>query len=40
MSEIAYQVGFADQAHFSRSFKKRYGVTPTEYRKRDGSAAG
>lgn len=33
LSEIAYLVGFADQAHFSRSFKKYFGVTPSEYRR-------
>ena len=29
---IAYRVGFSDQAHFSRSFKKHFGVPPSEYR--------
>ncbi len=37
LSEIAYTVGFADQAHFSRSFKKHFGQTPSEYRR---AAAG
>jgi len=32
ISEIAYRTGFADHAHFSRAFKARYGVTPSEYR--------
>ena len=32
IAEIAYKVGFSDQAHFSRSFKKHFGVPPSEYR--------
>ena len=32
--EIGLQVGFYDQAHFTRQFKKRYGCTPSEYRKK------
>ncbi|WP_327204869.1 AraC family transcriptional regulator [Paenibacillus sp. DMB20] len=31
--EIAYQVGFTDYSHFSRTFKKHFGLTPAEYRK-------
>jgi transcriptional regulator GlxA family with amidase domain len=30
---IGYEVGMCDQSHFSCDFKKKYGVTPTEYRK-------
>jgi AraC-like DNA-binding protein len=30
--EIALQWGFNDAAHFSRVFKSRFGVSPTEYR--------
>ena len=33
ISEIALECGFADQAHFSRSFKKQAGLTPGQYRK-------
>ena len=29
---IAYQCGFVDQAHFSRRFKARFGVSPKEFR--------
>lgn len=32
ISCIAYSWGFNDAAHFSRIFRKRYGVTPREYR--------
>ena len=32
LSEIALAAGFADQAHFSRTFKKQTGMTPAEFR--------
>lgn len=32
ISDIGYQLGFGDAAHFSSSFKKNVGITPTEYR--------
>ncbi|MFE7976159.1 helix-turn-helix transcriptional regulator [Streptomyces shenzhenensis] len=31
VSEIAAYWQFADGSHFSRAFKQRYGLTPTEY---------
>jgi AraC family transcriptional activator of pobA len=31
-AEIAYSLGFKDQAYFSRFFKKHMGVTPVSYR--------
>ena len=31
MQEIAFMTGFASQAHFSTSFKKQFGVSPTAY---------
>ena len=34
VSEIAYRSGFSDPLYFSTSFKKRYNLSPTEYRKR------
>jgi AraC-like DNA-binding protein len=37
-SEIASDWGFASAAHFSRSFRSRFGRSPTEYRKLQTSA--
>lgn len=33
MSEVAYEVGFADEKYFRIVFKKYYGVCPSEYKK-------
>jgi AraC family transcriptional activator of pobA len=33
VGEVAYRIGFGDRLYFSRAFKRRYGVAPTEYRK-------
>jgi AraC-like DNA-binding protein len=32
LSEVAFDAGFADQAHFSRLFKATFGLTPARYR--------
>ncbi len=32
VSTVAFQAGFSDVAHFSRRFKQRYGMAPSEYR--------
>lgn len=33
ISEIAYTLSFSSQNHFAQSFKKAFGVTPTEYKR-------
>ncbi len=33
IAEIAYRAGFNDAHYFSKAFRKRYGMTPSEYRK-------
>ena len=33
LTEIAYAVGFADQSHFIRTFKKNVGITPLAFKK-------
>ncbi|MEL6479060.1 MAG: AraC family transcriptional regulator [Pseudomonadota bacterium] len=33
LAEIAFRCGFADQAHFTKHFKKRIGVAPKQYRR-------
>jgi AraC family transcriptional regulator, exoenzyme S synthesis regulatory protein ExsA len=33
ISEICYEAGFSDTSHFSRSFKLKYDLTPTDFRK-------
>lgn len=32
-TDIAFQVGFSDYPHFSKMFKKRFGLSPSDYRK-------
>ena len=33
LSEIAYLLGFSEQANFSRAFKRWYQCSPSDYRK-------
>lgn len=33
ISEIAYLLGFSEQANFTRAFKRWFGTSPTQYRK-------
>ncbi len=33
ISEISAAVGYTDNSYFTRSFRKRYGATPSEYRR-------
>jgi AraC-like DNA-binding protein len=37
VTEIAYQWGFSDPAHFSRVFRKRFGESPSSARRAHGS---
>ncbi|MBY0091109.1 AraC family transcriptional regulator [Priestia aryabhattai] len=32
LSEIAYELGFTDQSHFSRYFKKITGMSPLKWK--------
>ena len=32
LGEVAYRCGFVDQAHFSRRFRDRYGLSPRDHR--------
>ncbi|RMH95859.1 MAG: AraC family transcriptional regulator [Calditrichaeota bacterium] len=34
VAEICYQVGFGDQANFTRAFKKQFGVAPGGFRRK------
>ena len=34
MTQITYVIGMSDSRYFSRCFKQKYGVTPTEYKNR------
>jgi AraC family L-rhamnose operon transcriptional activator RhaR len=33
MKQIGVIVGMPDESHFTRDFKKEFGLTPTEYRR-------
>ncbi|WIV97131.1 AraC family transcriptional regulator [Kinneretia aquatilis] len=35
LSEVALELGFSDQSHFQRHFKKRHATTPGNYQSRD-----
>lgn len=34
LAQIALQSGFSDQSHFTRAFKKHFGLTPGDFRRR------
>ena len=34
ISSVGYMVGYFDQAHFSKTFRKIYGITPKSYREK------
>ena len=35
VKEVLAHAGFTDESHFVRDFKRIYGITPTEYRRRN-----
>lgn len=37
IGRLAYRLGYADHSHFSRSFRRATGLSPSEYRARHGS---
>ena len=39
ISEIAYRYGFGDSAHFSRTFRHRFGLPPREFRQQEAERA-
>jgi acetamidase/formamidase/AraC-like DNA-binding protein len=39
ISEIAYRYGFSDSAHFSRTFRHRFGLPPREFRQQEAERA-
>ena len=34
ISSLAFDAGFRDLSHFNHAFKRRYGVTPTDVRRK------
>ncbi|TYR36968.1 response regulator [Sphingobacterium phlebotomi] len=34
IAEVAYTVGFSDRKYFSREFKKKFGINPSEFREK------
>lgn len=38
VGQLAHRLGYADHSHFSRSFRRATGFSPSEYRRRHGSA--
>ncbi|WP_421871564.1 hybrid sensor histidine kinase/response regulator transcription factor [Marinoscillum sp.] len=38
VSEIAYKVGYGDPNYFTRSFREKFGVSPTEYKQKEKEA--
>lgn len=38
VAEVAYMVGFGDSSYFSKCFRRHYGLTPSEYKKKGASS--
>jgi AraC-like DNA-binding protein len=38
LKQMSFDLGYSDQAHFTRTFKRRTGSTPSDYREIDASA--
>lgn len=38
IATLCYRVGFADPAHFTRAFRRRFGVSPREWRQGEGTS--
>ncbi|MBS0545398.1 MAG: transcriptional regulator FeaR [Proteobacteria bacterium] len=38
ITDVAFRWGFVDSAHFSRAFRRQYGMSPSEYRNGGGAA--
>ena len=38
INEITYELGFSDESHLNRAFKKYKGMNPSEFRKTDNLA--
>ncbi len=34
VTQIGYQIGFSDHSYFSKCFKKKYGISPSQYSKK------
>jgi AraC family transcriptional regulator len=40
LADVALRTGFADQSHFTRTFRRQVGITPSAYRKLTARAVG
>jgi AraC-like DNA-binding protein len=38
VKEVAYRLGFSDHSYFIRLFRQTVGISPQEYRRRNGRA--
>jgi AraC-like DNA-binding protein len=40
ISEILYDVGFASPSYFTKCFKQQFGISPTEFRRKQKDSSG